>query len=222
MFVNHVLLATSEATQAVPTAMSGEGVYNYGLVIILMMTGIYLVLAKGNMIKSIIGLNLFQVSVIMFYVSMGRIDSVKIEHGQEVHYQGTAPIYLPNDLPAHEEHAEDGAHAEDSEHAANSQTDGHGEKNHATNEKDTHAVAHKSTLELKPFEKVNPNQPEFKNVYSNPVPHVLMLTAIVVGVATTALALALVVRIREYYGTIEEEEVVDMMIQAEEQSGGVA
>lgn len=206
MFVNHVLLATSDATQAVPTAMSGEGVYNYGLVIILMMTGIYLVLAKGNMIKSIIGLNLFQVSVIMFYVSMGRIDYVEIKDGKEVHYQGTAPIYLPNDLPAHQEHAKDGEHAE------NGQT---------TKEKDSHAIAHKSTLELQPFEKVNPNQPEFKNVYSNPVPHVLMLTAIVVGVATTALALALVVRIREHYGTIEEEEVADMMIQAEEQSGGV-
>ena len=64
------------------SAMSGEGVYNYGLVIFLMMTGLYLVLSKGNMIKSVIGLNLFQVSVIMFYVSMGRV-----EHG-------TAPIFL--------------------------------------------------------------------------------------------------------------------------------
>ena len=43
--------------------------------------------------------------------------------------------------------------------------------------------------------------------YSNPLPHVLILTAIVVGVATTALGLALVVRIREAYGTIEEEEI---------------
>ena len=59
----NILLATST------TAMSGEGVYNYGLVIFLMMTGLYLVLAKGNMIKSVIGLNIFQVSVIMFYVS---------------------------------------------------------------------------------------------------------------------------------------------------------
>ena len=45
------------------------------------------------------------------------------------------------------------------------------------------------------------------NQYSNPLPHVLILTAIVVGIATTALALALAVRIKEAYGSIEEEEI---------------
>jgi multicomponent Na+:H+ antiporter subunit C len=45
------------------------------------------------------------------------------------------------------------------------------------------------------------------NVYSNPLPHVLILTAIVVGVATTALGLALIVRIREAYGSVEEEDI---------------
>ncbi|MDO8320013.1 MAG: Na+/H+ antiporter subunit C [Burkholderiales bacterium RIFOXYC2_FULL_59_8] len=52
-------------------------------------------------------------------------------------------------------------------------------------------------------------------VYSNPLPHVLILTAIVVGVATLALGLALVVRIRESYDTIEEDEVLDRDTQAE-------
>ena len=52
-------------------------------------------------------------------------------------------------------------------------------------------------------------------VYSNPLPHVLILTAIVVGVATLALGLALVVRIREAYDTIEEDEVLDRDTQAE-------
>ena len=47
-------------------------------------------------------------------------------------------------------------------------------------------------------------------LYSNPLPSVLMLTAIVVGIATTALALALIVRIREEYGTIEEDEILEM------------
>jgi multicomponent Na+:H+ antiporter subunit C len=47
------------------------------------------------------------------------------------------------------------------------------------------------------------------DVYSNPLPHVLILTAIVVGVATTAVGLALAVRIREAYGTIEDDELVD-------------
>lgn len=47
-------------------------------------------------------------------------------------------------------------------------------------------------------------------VYSNPLPHVLILTAIVVGVATLALGLALVVRIREAYESIEEDEILDL------------
>ncbi len=44
-------------------------------------------------------------------------------------------------------------------------------------------------------------------LYSNPLPHVLILTAIVVGVATTAVALSLVIRINESYGTVEEDEI---------------
>ncbi len=43
--------------------------------------------------------------------------------------------------------------------------------------------------------------------YSNPLPHVLILTAIVVGIATTALGLALAVRIKEAYGSIEEDDI---------------
>ena len=50
----------------------------------------------------------------------------------------------------------------------------------------------------------------FENVpYENPVPHVLMLTAIVVGVSVTAVALALIVRIKAAYGTVEEEEILE-------------
>ena len=113
--------------------MPDAGLYNYWVAIILMMIGLYVVIAKSNLIKKIIGLNIFQVSVILLYVSMGKVKG------------GTAPII------------------------------GEGEQ-----------------------------------VYSNPLPHVLMLTAIVVGVATTALALSLVVRIHEAYGTIEEDEIRDM------------
>jgi multicomponent Na+:H+ antiporter subunit C len=110
--------------------MFDPGLYNYWVVIVLMMAGLYVVIAKGNLIKKVIGLNIFQVSVIMFYVSMGKIRGA------------TAPIVAEG------------------------------------------------------FE-----------LYSNPLPHVLMLTAIVVGVATTALGLSLVVRIHEAYGTIEEDEI---------------
>jgi multicomponent Na+:H+ antiporter subunit C len=116
--------------------MFDPGLYNYWVVIFLMMTGLYVVIAKGNLIKKVIGLNIFQGSVIMFYVSMGKVRG------------GTAPIVA-----------------------------------------------------------------EGFDVYSNPVPHVLMLTSIVVGVATTALGLALVVRIREAYGTIEEDEIRELEAQ---------
>ena len=109
----------------------------YWLFIILMMTGFYIVVSRGNLIKKIIGLNLFQTSVFLFYISIGKVSG------------GTAPI-----LPM--------------------------------------------KLKVDDF-----------SVYSNPLPHVLILTAIVVGVATTALGLALIVRIKEAYNSIEEHDLLE-------------
>jgi multicomponent Na+:H+ antiporter subunit C len=106
------------------------GLYNYWIVVFLMMAGFYVVISRGNLVKKIVGLNLFQTSVFILYISMGKVAG------------GTAPIIEPG-----------------------------------------------------------------ITVYSNPLPHVLILTAIVVGVATTALGLALVVRIKEAYGTVEEDEI---------------
>jgi multicomponent Na+:H+ antiporter subunit C len=106
------------------------GHYNYWIVIFLMMAGFYTVISRGNLVKKIVGLNIFQTSVFILYISIGYVTG------------GAAPI-LVEGVP----------------------------------------------------------------VYSNPLPQVLILTAIVVGVATTALGLALVVRIREAYGTVEEEEI---------------
>jgi multicomponent Na+:H+ antiporter subunit C len=106
------------------------GQYNYYVVFFLMMTGFYVVVAHGNLVKKIVGLNIFQTSVFLLYISMGKVQD------------GTAPIVLDDSA-----------------------------------------------------------------VYSNPLPHVLILTAIVVGVATTALGLSLVVRIKEAYGTVEEDEI---------------
>jgi multicomponent Na+:H+ antiporter subunit C len=117
------------------------GHINYGVFVILLMAGLYTVMARGNLIKKIIGLNIFQASVFLLYITMGKI------------YGGTAPI----------------ADADVNGGAAGDATGG--------------------------------------VVYSNPLPHVLILTAIVVGVATSALGLALVVRIREAYGSIEEDEI---------------
>ncbi len=106
--------------------------FNYFIIIFLMVSGLYIVVARGNMIKKLVGLSLFQTSVYLLYLSPGKI------------LGGTPPIIDDN------------------------------------------------------FQ-----------VYSNPLPHVLILTAIVVGVATLALGLSLVVRINEAYGTIEEDEIKD-------------
>ena len=123
--------------------MIALGHFNYWAVVVLMMIGFYTLISRDNLVKKLIGLNIFQTSVIMTYVSFGRITG------------GTAPILIESG-------------------------DGHGGE--ATGE--AAAV-----------------------LYSNPIPHVLMLTAIVVGVATLALGLSLVVRIKEAYGTIEENEI---------------
>ena len=106
------------------------GLYNYWIVIILMMTGLYVVISSNHLVKKVIGLNIFQASVFIFYISIGKLEG------------GTAPILA-----------------------------------------------------------------EGISRYSNPLPHVLILTAIVVGVATTALALALIVRIHSAYGSIEEQDL---------------
>lgn len=111
------------------------GLYNYWVVVFLMMVGFYTVIAYDNLVKKIVGLNIFQTSVFMLYISMGKVAG------------GTAPIVVEGATDV---------------------------------------------------------------VYSNPLPHVLILTAIVVGVATTSLGLALIVRIKEAYGTINEDDIVRM------------
>jgi len=110
--------------------VSFPGLFNYWIVIALMMIGFYIVMSQGNLVKKIFGLNVFQVSVFVLYISMGKVDG------------GTAPILAPQ-----------------------------------------------------------------YTVYTNPVPSVLILTAIVVGVATMAVGLALIVRIREAFGSIEDEDI---------------
>jgi multicomponent Na+:H+ antiporter subunit C len=93
-----------------------------------MMIGLYAVMSHGNLVKKLIGLNIFQVAVFMFFISLGRVDG------------GSPPIIT-----------------------------------------------------------------EGIEVYSHPLPHVLILTAIVVGVATTSVGVAIAIRIYEAYGTVEED-----------------
>lgn len=133
--------------------------FNFIVVIILMMTGLYAVIATGNLVKRLVGLSLFQTSVFLLYITMGKV------------FGGQPPI-LPES------------------------SEGHGEA--AGNEAAAHAVDTVATGAGHHVEAV---------IYSNPLPHVLILTAIVVGVATLSVGLALVVRIREAYGTIEDEAI---------------
>ena len=107
------------------------GVWNYWIVFLLMMIGLYIVISKKSLLKKIVGLAIFQTSVFLLYITFGKIAG------------GTAPIIID----------------------------------------------------------------DVNEIYSNPLPHVLILTAIVVGVATTALGLALTVRINKAYGTINEDEI---------------
>ncbi len=114
--------------------------YNYWIYITLMMIGLFAIIGKNNLVKKIVGMNIFQTAIILFYVS------ISVKKG------ATIPIL---------------------EHA-------HGAETHVV-----HAVD-----------------------YMNPLPHVLMLTAIVVGVATLGVALALAIRVHNRYGTLEEDEIL--------------
>lgn len=107
--------------------------FGYFVTVFLMVAGLFIVVARGNLIKKLVGLGIFQTSVYLLYIVPGKVIG------------GTAPIIS-----------------------------------------------------------------EAFTVYSNPLPHVLILTAIVVGVATLALGLALVARIREAYDSIEEDEILEM------------
>jgi multicomponent Na+:H+ antiporter subunit C len=115
------------------TAMTWGGHFTYFITVFLMIAGLFILIARGNLIKKLVGLGIFQTSVYLLYIAPGKLVG------------GTAPILS-----------------------------------------------------------------DAFTVYSNPLPHVLILTAIVVGVATLALGLALVVRIREAYDSIEEDEILGM------------
>ena len=163
------------------------GLFNYWIVICLMMTGFYIVISSGNLIKTVIGLNIFQTSVFLLYITMRKITDPNVRVTAAILEAGHGGDHSPHGDASHaghtaQTHIEHGHASEQVAHVDSSTTD-HGAVEHA------HEVA--------------------EVIYSNPLPSVLMLTAIVVGIATTALALALIVRIREDYGSIEEDEILE-------------
>ena len=160
------------------------GHYNYEVVILLMMVGFYILISRGNLVKKLLGLSLFQTSVFIMYISLGKVAG------------GTAPILMG----------------------------GHGGDDHAAEDAGGHAVggadqaaevlgnaaAEVAQAAGQTAEAAGHASGAGEVLYSNPLPHVLILTAIVVGIATTAVGLSLVIRIKESYGTIEEDEIHDM------------
>jgi multicomponent Na+:H+ antiporter subunit C len=113
--------------------MIALGLYNYWVFIFLLVVGIYAVLVKGNYVKRMIGLGIFQAAVFLLFITMDKVEG------------GTGPIFR--------------------------------------------------------------GAPEPGQLFANPLPQVLILTAIVVGIAVTALGLAIAIRIREEYGSVEEAEI---------------
>ncbi len=178
--------------------MNVLGHYNYWIVIFLMMVGFYTIIARGNLVKKVVGLTVFQTSVFIFYISIANI------------LGGTAPILVGgvSHGEGEETHGEGGdAHVEGGAEAAGEASGGAAEAVQGAVEEGARAAGR--ALEWG-------GSTTFEGVtYSNPLPHVLILTAIVVGIATTALALALVVRIKETYGTIEEDEIHEMDLEME-------
>jgi len=174
------------------------GHYNYWIFIFLMMVGFYTIIARGNLVKKVVGLSIFQTSVFIFYISLGKIIG------------GTAPILVGGG------HGEEGAGhgAEAGSHGAGAAVEGVAE---AAGDAGASTVESAAQLGQTAVEWGTSTAMDGV-VYSNPLPHVLILTAIVVGIATTALALALVVRIRESYGTIEEDEIHEMDLELEASS----
>lgn len=141
---------------------------NYWAAVVLMMIGLWGVIAKENLVKKIIGLVIFQTSILLFYVSIG------------VKYDATIPILEER----HIHH----------EHAAN----------------ETHAPTENHSYEASSGNEVTINE-DFVAHYANPLPHVLMLTAIVVGVGTLGVALSIVEKIFEEFGTVEEPLILEKM-----------
>ena len=142
------------------------GHFNYWVIITLMMTGLYVVISTGNLVKKLVGIGLFQTSVFQLYISLSKV-------------RGAQPPILEK-LPKY----------------------GSAEKTSQTVTELTATIPQVTALDP-----ASVYDPLMGVVYSNPLPHVLILTAIVVGVATLAVGLALVVRIREAYGTIEEDAI---------------
>ena len=147
---------------------------NYFIYVVLLLIGLWAMIAKNNLIKKLIGMSIFQTAIILFYVSIG------VKEG------ATIPIYLPEHDP-------------------------HGTPVLADSNSSETILAMPRALDA-----------SLVPSYTNPLPHVLMLTAIVVGVATLGLALSICLRIYRAYGTVEEDELLIKLEEEDNRNSGLS
>lgn len=160
--------------------------FNYCIYVVLLLIGLYAMISKNNLIKKLIGMSIFQTAIILFYVSVG------VKEG------ATIPIYKPEHDP-HGHHADPQAHDQSADANASESLNPNASAVSlvpSPNNDQHHGHAPRALTRQETTQ------------YANPIPHVLMLTAIVVGVATLGVALALTQRIYRAYGTIEEDELL--------------
>ena len=133
--------------------------FNYWTYVVLMMIGLFAMIAKNNLLKKLIGMTIFQAAIILFYVSIG------------VKYDARIPILTKDEVP--------------------------------------HSAGHEDSQEQGAGDHESQVLPDINaNLVTNPIPHVLMLTAIVVGVSTLGVGLAIAQRVHQHYGSLEEDEIL--------------
>ncbi len=222
--------------------MSGDKVtaflashYNYWVIVVLMMLGLYAVFASGNLVKRLVGLGVFQTSVFLLYITAGKVrggvppilpethhgaDHGGDAHGADAHgggahgagaHGGEAPAVGADGSGVSAAHgALDESHwtVHDAAGQALRGAEDHGLADPGPGAAAAPAPepAPSAGLVVEPVQATY-GADALEVAYSNPLPHVLILTAIVVGVATLAVGLALVVRIRDAYGSIEDDEL---------------
>jgi len=157
--------------------------FNYWVYVIIMMIGLYAMIAKNNMVKKLIGMSVFQTAIILFYVSIGVKDGA------------TIPILYHDQVHAghhHEEHGEEAHHGSSEDHENSN-------SGHPETDKYGYPTRHAPDVVID------------GDGFANPLVHVLMLTAIVVGVATLGVGLAITQKLHRKFGTIEENEIHDII-----------
>jgi len=174
--------------------------FNYWIYIIIMMIGLYALVAKNNLVKKLIGMSIFQTAIILFYVSIG--------------YKDGATIPILYEHQAHHGHHDEGhGEAEEAHHDVEHAVKEAAREVHAVaadhaDSHDSHADDHNTHVDS---HDTHSSSAFDADEFTNPLVHVLMLTAIVVGVATLGVGLAITQKLYGEFGSIEESEIIEQI-----------